>query len=460
LAGLLIQVLIGSDGGQIEKMMAAAGASRGGFLLLVIVTAIFIGSAKGWNDAAATLLAKGDAASENKLDQSIGYYLEGIQALPQRWSDEDGCSDENNDSQLPDEKEIEVILSLHTNLGTALSYMNGSSKSVLSSYRTSALCYRKWKRQMEKQSPTYHIPKGIKDIATQAYFFLGMTYQDLASTETDGEEQKQLLEHAGRSYAAASNIDPNHWSSYANLGVVLSDVGIDSSTGNSVVSLGMYEEGIMSYQKAIDILTGARGGDHNDGGDDLGPTDPPENVREVVSELHYRIGLSLVPFLFMKGDDNDDGSNDDYSDRQCTLSIESTPTTRSCLELSAFQFQTALQYHPHHEGANNALIIATADATFGMSTDVNKVKNLFEEYAPTFEHSLVDELGYNGFQRMRGGFDRAMKAEGRRSDRKFKLVVDAGCGTGLAGEVVSVFFNLHSLPTHLEIILFIHLPHM
>lgn len=48
----------------------------------------------------------------------------------------------------------------------------------------------------------------------------------------------------------------------------------------------------------------------------------------------------------------------------------------------------------------------------------------------SFEHSLVEELGYNGYERLRRGFDRALgdKVE------PFSVVVDAGCGTGLVGE--------------------------
>ena len=47
-------------------------------------------------------------------------------------------------------------------------------------------------------------------------------------------------------------------------------------------------------------------------------------------------------------------------------------------------------------------------------------------------------MGYDGFHRMRSGFDRAMVSEGRSKENLFELVVDAGCGTGLSGEVVSV----------------------
>jgi predicted TPR repeat methyltransferase len=52
----------------------------------------------------------------------------------------------------------------------------------------------------------------------------------------------------------------------------------------------------------------------------------------------------------------------------------------------------------------------------------------------SFEHSLVQELGYNGYERLRRGFDRAFG--GQEAVPTFSKVVDAGCGTGLVGEQV------------------------
>ena len=54
----------------------------------------------------------------------------------------------------------------------------------------------------------------------------------------------------------------------------------------------------------------------------------------------------------------------------------------------------------------------------------------------SFENSLVDDLNYNGFYRMRRIFDRVLERE-KPPNHKFQLVLDVGCGTGLAGEVVS-----------------------
>jgi hypothetical protein len=54
----------------------------------------------------------------------------------------------------------------------------------------------------------------------------------------------------------------------------------------------------------------------------------------------------------------------------------------------------------------------------------------------SFERSLVQELGYNGYERLRLGFDKAFG--GQDSVPTFPLVVDAGCGTGLVGEQVGM----------------------
>ena len=176
--------------------------------------------------------------------------------------------------------------------------------------------------------------------------------------------------------------------SFSNMGVVFADMGVDSS-GNSAISLELYEEGIMAYQKAIDILTGDKNSDGGGSRSKVGPTDPPDDINQVVAELHYRIGLCIVPFLFTQDSKDDNNRSDDYSKIQCTShsmtsnyhGSKPSPITRSCLELSAHQFHTAIQFHARHEGANNALNLVTADATFGMSTDVKYVQKLFEEYA-------------------------------------------------------------------------------
>ncbi len=341
-----------------------------------------------WQITVPDLLALGDEAlTQNKIQESIDYYGKGIQLLPEPWSTGEPSEHDAQLHDLPNGKIVEAILSLHTNFATALSYIDGSTEQVLESYRTSCLCYQIYVRSNQDET----IPKNIQSVATQSYFFLGMTYQDMASTailsddgsSIDVEKQMEYLQNSARAYAKATKLDPYHWSSFANMGVVLADVGVDEN-GNKAVSLEMYEEGIMAYQSAIDILTG----DANNKkiGHDSGPTDPPENKKQVIAELQYRIGLCLVPNLFQSTSNYDiTRSEKDYNEKKCTLHTRmgSQPSaiTRSCFELAAYSFSNALQSFPQHEGANDALNLVTADATFGMSTDVKSIEKLFEGYA-------------------------------------------------------------------------------
>jgi len=365
-----------------------------------------IAAESGWVDAALKFLVEGNkvlqVAEVGKLEEAIEAYKQGVETLPVE------CD------KSFDKKQAQIILSLHTQLGQALSYA-GDLQSAIDSFRSACICQREWSEGGKNEA--------LNQLASKAYFSLGMAYQESASSATDEGKQREQLELSVRAYGHATKLDPLYWSSYANLGVILADVGQDGN-GSKVKSLEMYEEGILAYQKAIDILTGA------DGSNSI-PTDPPENVREVVAELQYRIGLCLVPYLFSPDSDDETGGED--NERDCTLTVESKPITRSCLELAAYQFNRAAQYDALHVGAQNALVLVTADASFGMSTDVKKVEALFEDYASNFESSLVDELGYNAFHRMRRGFDRALAQENESTEKKFLKVVDAGCGTGLAG---------------------------
>jgi hypothetical protein len=70
----------------------------------------------------------------------------------------------------------------------------------------------------------------------------------------------------------------------------------------------------------------------------------------------------------------------------------------------------------------------------------------------SFEHSLVDELGYTGYATLRSAFNNAFGGEDKVPI--FDVVVDAGCGTGLVGEQVRcnmlrciVSVNGHSINT-------------
>jgi len=164
---------------------------------------------------------------------------------------------------------------------------------------------------------------------------------------------------------------------------------------------------LAAYNKAFEILTQT---EHE-------PTDPPEQPKIMIAELQYRIGLCIQSDL----------------SRKCALTDD--PSTEvPCKELAAHAFALAVKYNPTHELAKHMLATVTADATMKRASN-DYVKSLFDDYASNFEHSLVEELGYDGFERLRRGFDRALeKLDPKTTNKLFDVVVDAGCGTGLVGE--------------------------
>jgi len=303
------------------------------------------------------LLKLGDTAlASDDLATAIGYYERGINTI------------KNDES-------ISTSLSLYTNLATAHS-STGNEENAANMYRTAIKYYLKKSDEIVEQSAR----KEATDIAAQASFFLGMTLQEL--------EQNQK---AADAYAFANTLDPNHWSSLANLGSVLQD------------HLNQPAEAMTVYYKAYDILSLS----------EVEPTDPPENPKQILSQLQYRIGLAI-----------------NFAEEQKCVMREDPDNEVPCSEMAANAFNTAVTLDPNNEEAKHMLASVTTDATMSRASNTY-VTELFERYAENFEHSLVEELGYDGFQRLRLVFDRVF---GESTVPTFEVVIDAGCGTGLAGE--------------------------
>jgi predicted TPR repeat methyltransferase len=60
------------------------------------------------------------------------------------------------------------------------------------------------------------------------------------------------------------------------------------------------------------------------------------------------------------------------------------------------------------------------------------VRTLFDQYAPRYDHALVEELAYCAPHLLRDAVERMQAA--RRLPLRFRRMLDLGCGTGLAGE--------------------------
>jgi len=268
-----------------------------------------------------------------------------------------------------------TVLSLETNLATAFSAIGGNNEKAMEHYERAISTYKKNHSGIENKNDELE----AKAITSQTAFFYGMELQEI-----DARRAVDM-------YGFAVVLDPDLWAAWANLGSVFQDV------------FNNFDEALQAYNKAFEILT------ENDN-----PTDPPAEPRFILSELQYRIGLCLKSNI----------------DRDCITTAEPQKPV-SCKELVAHAFSRAVQYDSENLAAKHMLASVTADATMKRASN-SYVKNLFDDYAQNFEHSLVEELGYDGYARLRRGFDRAFG--GRESVPIFSSVIDAGCGTGLVGE--------------------------
>jgi predicted TPR repeat methyltransferase len=95
--------------------------------------------------------------------------------------------------------------------------------------------------------------------------------------------------------------------------------------------------------------------------------------------------------------------------------------------IAAFQKARASDANDRH-GAGLRLMRLGAEPVSGMPQAY--VKTLFDQYAPRFESSLVDELGYRGPKLL---FHAVLSVRAAaRKPALFKRAIDLGCGTGLA----------------------------
>jgi predicted TPR repeat methyltransferase len=97
------------------------------------------------------------------------------------------------------------------------------------------------------------------------------------------------------------------------------------------------------------------------------------------------------------------------------------------LGAAATAWRTALVLDPaDHSGAS--LKLALTESGFATPTPPSAfVEMLFDQYAPKFDHALVEQLGYRAPVLL----EAAIRSTGR---EQFSLGLDLGCGTGLMGE--------------------------
>jgi tetratricopeptide (TPR) repeat protein len=222
-----------------------------------------------------------DALSQNLNEQAISYYEQGLHRL-------------KGGSKEEEEHSLIVILSLHTNYGSALSSV-GRNQEAAEQYQLALRKYAKEISDIVEES----FKKEVTDIAAQSSFFLGMVYQDMGQ-----------FQDAVDAYSQAHVLDPYHWASVANLAAVNHD------------NLAQHRQALAAYNKAYQILT-KQGVD---------ATDAPVEPRFILSQLQYRIGLCISHDL----------------DAKCALEDDPDKPV-SCKEQATHAFAQALEYDSSNE---------------------------------------------------------------------------------------------------------------
>lgn len=247
-----------------------------------------------------------EALSRGSNEKAIDLYQAGLKSLTE------------NESLL-------TLLSLETNLASALSAV-GQNEESIDHYQKAISAYRATEEsdtELDEETEDY-----AKDIALTASFYLGMVFQDM------GEAVKAV-----DAYGYTVVLDPKHWAALANLASVLHD------------NLKNHDEALAAYNKAYEILTQT----------DYEPTDPPEEPRFILSQLQYRIGLCL--------------SHD--VNRKCYVADSGEV---SCKEMATHAFALAVKYDDDNESAKHMLATITADATMKRASNTY-VTQLFDDYA-------------------------------------------------------------------------------
>jgi predicted TPR repeat methyltransferase len=93
-------------------------------------------------------------------------------------------------------------------------------------------------------------------------------------------------------------------------------------------------------------------------------------------------------------------------------------------------FRRALAFDPN-DAQGAGLRLARLEARNG-SMPPAYVRTLFDQYAPRYDHALVEELAYCAPRLLRDAVDSVQTARGL--PVRFRRMLDLGCGTGLAGE--------------------------
>ena len=288
------------------------------------------------------LLARGDEQlMANDVPKAIKTYEEGVQLIELLRLENPPTSS----TKLTDAPALMESLSIYTNLGTAYSVMMEynpplyQSKTIQAYRKALQLHQERVDNGKRNEIKNKDGIKTINQVAAQAAFFLGMEYQDLAQ-----------FDNSMNAYGLAYTLDNNHWASMANLGALFHDFSGGDDEQFSFAK--RMEEALTAYNKAYEILTQTT----------EEPTDYPNDVNFILSQLQYRIGIILS------------------HDLKRTCLHADTQDEVDCQQMATYAFQLAVDYDGSNQPAKHMLASLTADATVVRASN-EYVTELFEQYA-------------------------------------------------------------------------------
>ena len=104
-------------------------------------------------------------------------------------------------------------------------------------------------------------------------------------------------------------------------------------------------------------------------------------------------------------------------------------------------YRSCLDQHPDHSMASHLLAAMTGAKT--NRAPRNYIRDLFDDYAETFDSDLVNDLNYVVPDLIENALSAYLKTHPRATVPPFERVLDLGCGTGLIAEAI------RTLTTHI-----------
>lgn len=111
-------------------------------------------------------------------------------------------------------------------------------------------------------------------------------------------------------------------------------------------------------------------------------------------------------------------------------------TLESCgdVEGAIASYETCLAADPDNPVARHLLAALTGETTAAAPTGY--IEDLFDDYASSFDNSLLEDLGYVSPERIRELLDEMEDQPAGEDGKTFSRALDLGCGTGLVGEKI------------------------